>query len=157
MIFAWEKLGTLLADGVEEILFQNFEEIEIDQDRIPLAPDWDYYFSLERMGVYRIVSARTDGKLAGYASFFVRKHRRHMNTLFAISDEIYLLPEYRKGWTGVAFIRESERLLKELGVVKIEMGEKEHVKLGSSGGTLGDLLEKLGYRHTESVFTKTLG
>jgi GNAT superfamily N-acetyltransferase len=154
--FQWERLGALLADGVEEILIQNFEEIEIDRDKIPLAPDWPHYLELERLGSYRVISARVGGVLVGYNAFFINRHSRHKNSIFAVNDEIYMLPEHRKGWSGVAFIRESEKMLRDAGVAKIEYGSTTHVKIGASRRTVGDLMVALGYEHTRSIYTKVV-
>lgn len=156
MKFAWEKLGPLIRDGLEDLLYQDFREVEVDQDTVPMAPDWPYYFEQERIGTYRVISARLDGELVGHNAFFVNKHTRHKGVTFAINDMIYMAPEHRKGWAGIALIRESERLLKEAGVVKVQYSIKLHVKLGASRGTVGDLLAHLGYRHIEDVYAKIL-
>lgn len=156
MIFGWDTLGRLLADGLEDMIWDNIAEVEVDQDQIPTAPDWAHMLKLEEAGGYRVISARDDGRLVGYNSFFINRHTRHMHTVFAIGDVLYMLPEYRRGWAGIAFLRQTDRLLKEAGVIKVQYGIKEHVKLGASRGTVGDLLTHLGYRHIESVYGKVL-
>lgn len=157
MRYQWETLGKLLADGLEDMLWEDFREIEVDQDKVPMAPDWEHYFGLERLGGYRVIAARSEGQLVGHNAFFLNKHTRHKNTTFAINDMVYLAPDYRKGWAGVSIIRESERLLKEAGVVKIQYSVKEDVKIGSNGhGTVGDLLGSLGYQFIERVYAKVI-
>lgn len=154
--FGWEPLSVLLNDGAAAMALENYREMELHQDAVPLDIDWGHYFRLERSGVYRAVGARRDSRLIGYNSFHLNRHVRHRGTTFAVGDILYLLPEERVGMAGVRFIKATEALLKEAGVKKAEYGIKLHHRIGASGGTVGDLLVHLGYAHIESTYAKIL-
>ena len=153
---SWEPLSRLMRDGIEDLLIEHYEEVAQDKERIPYAPDWDDYYRLERAGVFKALSLRLDGALAGYNWFWVMPHRHNRHTLMATNDVIYLRPLARKGWNGVRLIRQAEQDLRALGVVKIMYHSKPDVLLGRNGGTLGGLLEKLGYEFSETVHKKVL-
>lgn len=157
LVVAWASLDALLGAGVEDLLFQNWEEVEVTKDEIPLSVDWDHYRAQERLGTFRVIAAHVGSELVGYSAWFINCHTRHKDHLFAICDEIYLVPERRRGWNGVRLIRTGERLLRERGVRLIQYGERFTVHLGARGATLGDLLKILGYKHTENVWTKMVG
>lgn len=155
--FAWEKLEPLLADGLGDLAVQDFREIEDWPDATPLDVDWGEYMKAERCGLYKIVSARRDGHLIGYNSFYLNHHVRHRSgALWAISDVLYLRPTERRGHTGVAFLRATERLLREAGVIRVQYSIKRHVQIGRRGGTVGNLLQHLGYEHTEETYAQLL-
>jgi hypothetical protein len=150
LTIGWDKLETLLAEGLEDLAFQDWAEVEVHTDQVPLAIDWGHMMAQERLGTYRVISARIGGELAGYNSFFINRHTRARDTLFAINDALYLAPQYRQGWNGVRFLRESDRLLKEAGVAKVQYGIKTHMPAG------GHILARLGYEHIEDVYAKIL-
>jgi hypothetical protein len=157
-MIGFEPLDDLLADGLEEMLFDHWQEVGLDHDTIPLAPDWDEYRALEKMGRHRTIAMREFGELVGYNAFFTNKSLNYRHTLFATNNVIWLKPEKRKGMAGVRLIKESERLLGLVGAVKIFYHIKVHILLGAKrSGTMGDLLLHLGYRHIEDSYSKVLG
>lgn len=152
--FQWEKLDRLLQDGLEEIASHNWEEVEVDKDAVSLSVDWDHLRAQERLGIYRVISAREGKTLAGYNAFFINRHTRAKHTVYALNDVVYLLPEYRKGWEGVRFLVHSDRLLSEAGVIKANYSIRLHVCSVSGRTTLGHVLKRLGYGMHEEVHTK---
>lgn len=156
LTIGWERLDSLLADGLEILAAANFLEVGIDHDAVPLAVDWGHLKGLEHAGSYWVISARLGNRLVGYNAFFMNRHTRHRYTVYAVNDVIYLAREERRGGAGLRFLRESDRLLKEAGAIKAQYGVKLHVRLGVSKGTLGDVLARLGYRHTEEIYTKVM-
>lgn len=153
---AFEPIDRLLADGCEDLYVAAFQELQTDQDDIPLAPDMAYYRQLEALGTYRVVGARYQGELVGYNSFFINRRTRSKNIVQSVSDSLYLAPEYRRGMNGVRFLKETDRLLREAGSLRNQYSITVHVKIGSGGETVGRLLEILGYRHIESVYSRLL-
>lgn len=157
-MIGFEPLDDLLADGLEDMLFQHWQEVGLDHDAVPLAPDWPYYRAIEKQGIFRMIAMREFGQLVGYNAFFVNRHLHYRHTLHAVNDYFWLAPERRHGWAGVRLLRDSERLLAAAGVVKVMYHVKPHVLLGARrSGTAGDLLVRLGYRHVEDVYSKLLG
>jgi len=150
MSFQWEPLDRLLNDGLEKIAYQDWLEIGVDHEKIPLEVDYDYYRSLERAGGYRAIAARHNGRLVGYNSFFLNRHTRHRNTVFGQNDVLYLLPDKRRGLLGFRFLAESDALLKAAGAVKVRYDVTEQHR------ALGVILERLGYRREAVAWTKVL-
>ena len=156
-MIGFERLDDLLADGLEDMLFDHWQEVGLDHDAVPLAPDWEHYRDIERQGIFRVIAMRDFGALVGYNAFFVNKHLHYRHTLHAGNDVIWLRPDKRKGMAGVRLLRDSERLLRAAGVVKIIYHIKPHVLLGArKSGNLGDILLRLGYRHIEECYSKIL-
>lgn len=152
----WEPLQQLLDEGIEDLMAQHWEEVAVDKDEIPFAPDWERAFLLERTGILWSAALRKDGRLIGYNAFHVLPHIHYRHSIHAVNDVIYLDPSER-GAAGVRLIKGTEALLRELGAVKVMYRAKLHVKLGrKKDRTLGDLLALMRYRHDEDVFSKLL-
>ena len=148
--FAWEPLARLHNDGLKELALQDWQEIDVDHDQVPLDVDWNHYATLEAAGIYRVIAARKNGRLVGYNAFFLNRHTRHRGTVFGQNDVLYLHPAQRKGMVGIRFLTESDRLLKAAGAVKVRYDVMENAP------TLGVILARLGYKHEATVFTKVL-
>lgn len=154
-LIEWETLRSVLNAGVEDLIVGHWEEVEHDKEKIALAPDWDRAFALEKMGVLRIIGARNHGGLVGYNAFHVLPHIHSRFALHAFNDVLYVEPEHR-GKVGIRLIREAERRLKELGVVRIVYATKPSAKIGRRGTTTGDILVRMGYCIYEEVYSKLL-
>jgi len=147
-----EKIADLRADGVEDLAQQDWDEIETDRDVFPFALDWDQLTTLERRGLFKVVSARKGREILGYAAFNVTTHPHSKNALHAFNSVLYVKPKAR-GSVGVKLIRTSETLLKGLGVKRIYYSSKTHFPLGLK---TGKLLERLGYPVVEFCHAKVL-
>lgn len=150
MKFQWEPLARLLNDGLEDIAYQDWLEIDVDHKAVPLDVDWEHYCSLEQAGVYRVIAARRNGRLVGYNAFFLNRHTRHRSTIYGQNDVLYLLPGQRRGPVGLRFLTESDRLLKAAGAVKIRYDVTE------KSPALGVILARLGYNREAAVYTRVL-
>lgn len=153
MICAPERLETMLPDGLRELLRAHWEEAEVDRHCVPLAVDWDHYREMEAAGTYRIISARDGGRLVGYSSFSLTRLARYMSSIVAIGDILYLAPEARRGWNGVRLIRATVNAMKESGAVRANYGITTGARIGRRGGTVADLLERMGYPKTGEMFS----
>ena len=109
----------------------------------------EMYSVIEEQGALRCYIARDDGKLIGYLSFFVRSNPHYKSSVQAVSDVLFLLPEYRRGGTGVLLIRHGERALKAEGVQAVY----HHVKRTNQ---VGRLLVRMGYELIDEVYAKRL-
>ena len=156
--FQWETITSVMEDGFEDLMTLHWQEVALDQARVPLAPDWPKYRHLERAGVLRTVGARLGNRLVGYDVFFVQPTMHYSTSLWAVNDVLYLDPDHRRGMAGARLIKESEPLLRSLGVEKVLYHTKLHTQHGHgmARGTVGDLLSKLGYKHVENVYAKML-
>ena len=152
----WESLDRLLDDGVEDMLARHWDEVAVDKDIIPLAPDWDRAFKLQENDILHTAAMRRDGQLVGYNAFLVMPALHYRFTIHAINDVIFVSPEER-GTAGIKMIRGCEAMLRELGVVKILYHTKLHVAVGAKRQALvGDILSRLGYRLDEHIYSRLL-
>jgi GNAT superfamily N-acetyltransferase len=155
---AWEKLESLRADGIEDLLIEDWMEIETDRDRIFYDPDWERSRTLEKQGYLRILVARDRRRrVVGYNAFCVMPMLHSRRAVQATNDVIWAAPEWRAR-LGVRLIVEAERHLKTLGAIRITYASKTHLALfeAATGGRLGRLLRRLGYQHIEAVYAKVI-
>ena len=151
MAFGWEPLQRLLDEGLDELAFEHWQEVGVDKDRIPYAPDYPAFIDMENRGAFKIMAARRAGRLVGYNGFIIARHL-HYASCQAVNDVLYVAPDER--WVGVSLIRQAEKLLFQMQVDRIFYHAKLHVKIGSREGTVGDLLTILGYKHIENTYSK---
>lgn len=158
----WMTIGDALSAGLEDMLIEHWEEVALDREAVPLAPDWAKYQMLERAGVLKSLAAMRAGRFIGYNVFFVQPTIHYSTSLWALNDILYLKPSERVGMAGARLIREAERRFRDMGVVKVlyhsklEPPEGRRSTSGKAASTVGDLLLKLGYRHIENVYAKML-
>ena len=136
------------AKDAPSMLAQHHEEVE-DQ-RLPLVPDYNLFMSLEQQQMLHVFTARDDGKLVGYNVYTTTPTLHHQTTKVAVCDSIYVLPSYRGTWVGVKLIKFAETVLKDKGVSVVMMNAKSKHDFGS-------MLNRLGYAQTEVQYTKHLG
>ena len=155
--FAFEKISPALADGLEDLIAFNWDEVSASYALAPpLDIDWPRYLMLERMGQYRSISARKNGRLVGYNAYFIEKPLRHRRMTWAVNDALFLDRVERKGMLGWRLLKESIRLLREIlppgsfvlhgdMLGAISTTAKAHA-------TFGDLLLREGFIRLESVY-----
>lgn len=143
-----ESLATCKSD-ILPLLEEHWEEIALNKGIIKLNPDWEAYHNLEDSGALKIFTARDDARLVGYFVVLCRNHLHYVDHLFAFNDIIYLHKDYRKGFTGAKLMKFAEKCLKEDGVSVVVVNTKRHKPFDS-------LLEWLGYKHAENIYTKLL-
>ena len=120
------------------------------KDTIKLNPDFDRYLKLEKKNLLVIITCREDTTLIGYSIFFLYKHLHYQDHLFASNDVLFLIKSARKGRQGIKLIRESERILKTLGVLRLSF----HVKPKND---FSPILSRIGYGKEEIIMGKLLG
>jgi GNAT superfamily N-acetyltransferase len=150
VVFAWEPFSGVIREA-RPLLERHWQEIALNKERVPLDPDWDTYFELERVGALHVLAARADGLLVGYASVIVRPLLHYRSTLGAETDIFWLAPEYREGWTGVRLFREVLRGMKRLGVKRTDITPKLHYE--EDRGGVSKILTALGGRPIETRFS----
>lgn len=136
---------------IAQLCVLHWEEIALNRDSIPLAPDWERYEALANLGMVETAVARDeDGQLVGYQVYFVMPHMHYKTSLTAMSDVLFLAKEHRKGMTGIRLMKCAEQRLKERGVQRVI----QNVKLHSDWGLI---LERLQYKPFERLYAKLLG
>ena len=137
-----------LWDEVMPLLQAHWHEVAHYPD-IPLDPAMEEYDRMEAQGMIRCFTVRDCGRLVGYVAFFVRRNLHYQSSIQAMQDVLFLLPEYRRGMTGVRLIRHAERRLAAEGVNVVYHHAKRTNKVG-------ELLERLGYELIDQIHGKRL-
>ena len=133
---------------VVPLLESHWREIAHYPD-IKLNPDIEAYNTLESKGLLRCYTARVNGVLVGYAVYVVRGNPHYLDSLQAVQDVLFVLPEYRQSRIGIRLIKFSDEQLAGEGVQVV----MQHVKVAHD---FGPLLERLGYEKVEYIFSKRL-
>lgn len=152
VIFNVEKWRDVRAE-MEPMLVEHWHEIALGHAQVPLDIAYERYNAMCDSGVLQIVTARDNGVLVGYHAAIVSGHLHYNSTLHGITDVYFILPEYRKGFTGIRLFRKVKVEMEKLGVKKLITGAKLHTADGNSG----KLFEYLGYKPTETVYTMLIG
>jgi GNAT superfamily N-acetyltransferase len=148
---AWERFGRF-ANELPPLFLRHWQEIALNQDKVLLDPNWDRYYEYDLLNILQTLTVRSNGVLVGYVFMLVHSHLHYASTLWAQSDIFWLDPAYRSGWTGVRMFREVELGMRRMGVKVIMLNEKLHFDT-----RIGELFKRLGFKHTENIFSKFIG
>ncbi|WP_157407089.1 hypothetical protein [Janthinobacterium sp. CG3] len=147
--FQVEKWRDALPE-MEPILVQHWHEIALGHAQVPLDIARDRYQAMCDAGVLHVVTVRDDGVMVGYHVAIVSGHLHYLSTVHGITDVYFILPAYRKGFTGIRLFKYVEVAMRKLGVKKLITGTKRHLDQGK-------VLQFLGYSPTETIYTKYIG
>lgn len=139
-----------LWDEAMPLMLSHYEEVAHYQD-IALSPDIITYERLDQMGVLKVYTARVEGRLVGYACFMVKTNPHYSESLQAVQDVLFVLPEYRASRIGIGLIKHCDAELRQLGVQVVY----QHVKCKESLD-FSPLLERIGYELIDRIYGKRL-
>jgi GNAT superfamily N-acetyltransferase len=147
--FATETVAQVHAD-IMPLAQLHYDEITLHKHVMKLDPDWPRYEQLERDHKLLGFTARDDGNLIGYSTWFLDAHIHYAGALVASNDMIFLHKDYRNGTTiGRDLIDYSEKTLKEYGVDKAIW----HVKFNHDWSAI---LRRRGYEREDFTVGKIL-
>jgi hypothetical protein len=127
-----------------------WDDVAVDKDRFVAKCDEEKYAACNAIGMLHLVTARSEGRLVGYFVMLVNPNPHYLGAgLMAFTDMYFLLPEFRKGTTGVKLFSFMEESLREKGVVKAYTSHKLHRDRGT-------MLQMLGWTPTDMVYSKVL-
>lgn len=129
-------------------MVRHHQEAGLEQEAIPLDPDWDRLYALDQAGIIHLTTARQDGRLVGYALSQVGMPIWHQGTRAAHLEIIYLDPVQREGWTGYHLLKQHVSDLRQAAVRVIKAETPDRVL----NGRLAVLLKRLGFKPIERVF-----
>ena len=128
----------------------HYKELALNQDDVPLDPQYDLYIERERLGQVIMVSLREAGKLIGYFIGFVAPGLHYKTCLTCTMDIFYVHPEHRGSSGGLILFKALEAELKRRGVKRWLVGSKCHMDASA-------LFERLGFERVEVYYSKMLG
>jgi len=118
----------------------------------PFVLDHLWYAALNRTGCHCLVGAETpDGEVVGYASLFIAPAPTLGGRLVGQADAVFLHPQWRQGWNGMALLKAAETALSRRGVEIMEVRSPAH------GRGMDILFQRFGARLQERVYMKELG
>lgn len=89
-----------LHDTMEELkpMFSpHWEELALDQGKVPLDPQYNVYFERENLGMVMCIVLREAGKVVAYFVGFVAPGLHYQTCLTLTHDIFWLHPDYRDG------------------------------------------------------------
>ena len=132
------------------LLPEHYKELALNQDKVPLSPQWSVYFEQERQGQLLFVTAREEGDIIGYFIGFVKPGLHYSTCLTCIMDIFYIRKDKRNGRAGIKLFQFVEKELKRRGVDRWFVGSKLHADASS-------LFKYLKFDPVETYYTKWIG
>lgn len=140
----------MMLPEAKEIFPQHWKELAVFQTEIKMDLDEAKYAALEQAGILLVLTARTAQRLVGYYVWFLMPHPHYADSgPMGLTDMYFVLPEYRSGVGAKLFIQ-SEKTLKERGVIKAITSCKAHQDHT-------EFLQRLGWTLTDFTFCKYIG
>lgn len=147
---------TIMLESFEErlpellpLLPLHYEELALNKDKVPLAPQYEIYIERERRGELMFIVVRDAGELIGYFIGFVAPGLHYKTCLTLIMDIFFIHPEHRGSATGYKLFKAAEEEAKRRGVQRMFVGSKCHLDASF-------LFEQLGYERCEITYTHWL-
>lgn len=128
----------------------HWKELALDQEHVPLDPDYDEYLRRYRAGIMLILTAREDAALVGYFVNFVCPGLHYRTCLTLTTDIYWVKPDARGASIGLACIEELKRVAKARGVQRIFAGCKDHFSAAW-------MWERAGAKRIETYYEIWLG
>ena len=139
------------SDCIEEMkehYEDHYKELSVTKT-VPLEPDYEAYFTLEKLGISKVITCRKDNVLIGYIIFVITPHLHYKSCKTAVEDIYYVTKQERKGRVGIKLFQFAEQYLKSINVNRIMYSTKIHLDNSK-------LFEYLGYTYIEKLYSKMI-
>jgi len=113
------------------------------------APDYHAYASMEAAGVAHFLGVFRGEELVGFACLLVTPVPHFHGRLIGTTESIFVAAAHRPGGAGMALLRATEALARDLGATGLYVS-------GPAEGRLVQLLPAAGYRETNRTFYRGL-
>ncbi len=137
-------------DELKPLFELHYDMLALDQDRVPLDPQYDVYAAHEAAGELSFVTLRADGALVGYWVSFVCPALHYRGCKTASMDMWFIHPDHAGGTAPLRLIRAVETELRRRGVQRWFASEKLHTPCGR-------LFEAVGMEEVEATYAKWIG
>lgn len=150
--FGWEAFNQI-AHELPPLFTEHWRELALNQDVVPLDPDWDKYYQLDVTGVLRVLTARVpSGQLVGYVFLLAGPHLHYKSTIWGHVDMYWLDPLYRQGWIGVRMFKALITGARTMKVANLTLATKTHFM----DNRVTKLLKRLGFVPIETIHAMRL-
>lgn len=147
--FQVESLTARL-DELKPLFPLHFKELALNQDKVPLDPQYDIYLQRDSRGEVLFVAGRNAGQLIGYFVGFVAPGLHYKTCLTLTMDIFFVHPDHRHEGAGFRLFKTVEAEAKLRGVDRLFVGSKLHRDASW-------LFERLGYDEVERYYSAWLG
>lgn len=137
-------------EELQALLPLHYQELALNQDKVPLSPQYGIYIARERAGELLFVTLRDAGALVGYFIGFIAPGLHYSTCLTCTMDIFFVRADKRKGSAGVRLFRFVESELRRRGVQRWFMGSKIHADASA-------LFQRIGAAPVETYYSKWLG
>lgn len=128
----------------------HYKELALNQDQVPLDPQYDIYLARDARGEVVFVTLRDAGELVGYFVGFIAPGLHYKTCLTCTMDIFFVREDKRGGRCGIKLFKFVEKELKRRGVDRWFAGSKCHKDASW-------LFEHLGFQQVEIYYSKWLG
>ena len=135
---------------LKPLLPVHYQELALNQDKVPLSPQFDKYIAAEQRGELLFVVLRDSGQMVGYFIGFISPALHYSTCLTCQMDIFYVHPDHRGNGAGFQLFKFVEDQLKKRKVQRMFVGSKMHKDASW-------LFEKLGYKPVETYYSTWLG
>jgi len=137
-------------EELQALLPLHYGELALNQDKVPLQPQYHVYIDRERAGGLLFVTLRDAGELVGYFIGFIAPGLHYETCLTCTMDIFYVRQDRRGGSAGVRMFRFVEAELRRRGVQRWFMGSKLHADASP-------LFKRIGAAPVEIYYSKWIG
>lgn len=109
---------------------------------------WGHYKAMEDMGTWQVFGAFIDATLIGFISVVSNKLPHHGATV-AITESFFVAREHRKTGVGLKLLRSAEQNARNVGSPCLLVNAPH-------GSSLDSVMPRIGYRHTSTVYCRSL-
>lgn len=144
-----ESLTAILPE-LKPLFPEHYRELALNQDDVPLDPQYDEYLRRDAAGAVMLVTLRDRGELCGYFVGFVAPGLHYQTCLTLTMDIFFVRADHRGKMGGIILFRAVEKEARRRGVQRMFVGSKCHKDASF-------LFERLGYREVERYYSMWLG
>lgn len=150
MITAQIESYTDTLEEMKPLHDRHWEDLALDKDKVPLAPQYDVYLARDAMGEVLYATLREDGVLVGYFIGFVAPGLHYKTCLTLTMDIFWTEYGARNKGGALKLFRLVETEAKRRGVQRLFYGSKLHKDVSR-------LFEALKCVKVETYYSKWLG
>jgi len=136
--------------ALRPLLPLHYAELALNQDKVPLDPQFDIYEQRDAAGGLLFMALRDAGELIGYFIGFIAPGLHYKTCLTCQMDIFYVHPDHRGGGAGWQLFKAVEVEAKRRGVQRMFVGSKLHKDASW-------LFQRLGYEPCETYYTAWIG
>lgn len=148
---------TVMPESFEQMLPElmpllplHYAELALNQDKVPLSPQYNIYIDRGRDGQLLFMVMREAGEMIGYFIGFISPGLHYSTCLTCQMDIFYIRPDRRGHKYGKALFEAVEQENRRRGVQRWFVGSKCHLDASW-------LFEQLVFERVEVYYSKWLG